>query len=86
MLAVWGLAGFIFFLWNGVRGETSKITLLFFPGKWPLSRCLGPGERLHSFIQMATVLLNNNNKKKNKRPLTPKSMPPAGDEHAKLNY
>ena len=24
---------------------------------------------------------NNNN---NKRPLTPKSMPPAGDEHAKL--
>ena len=26
-------------------------------------------------------LLNNNN---NKRPLTPKSMPPAGDEHAKL--
>ena len=25
--------------------------------------------------------LNNNN---NKRPLTPKSMPPAGDEHAKL--
>ena len=26
-------------------------------------------------------LYNNNN---NKRPLTPKSMPPAGDEHAKL--
>ena len=33
---------------------------------------------------------NNNNKKKNnnnnnKRPLTPESMPPAGEEHAKLN-
>ena len=36
-----------------------------------LSRCLGPGECLHSF--------NNN-----KRPLTPKSMPPTGDEHVKL--
>ena len=29
----------------------------------------------------SNVLCNNNN---NKRPLTPKSMPPAGDEHAKL--
>ena len=28
-----------------------------------------------------SLRLNNNN---NKRPLTPKSMPPAGDEHAKL--
>ena len=27
------------------------------------------------------LVINNNN---NKRPLTPKSMPPAGDEHAKL--
>ena len=26
----------------------------------------------------------NNKKKNSKRPLTPKSMPPAGDEHAKL--
>ena len=26
----------------------------------------------------------NKNKNNNKRPLTPKSMPPAGDEHAKL--
>ena len=32
-------------------------------------------------LSMSTVsaLINNNN---NKRPLTPKSMPPAGDEHA----
>ena len=30
----------------------------------------------------ARDLFNNNNN--NKRPLTPKSMPPAGDEHAKL--
>ena len=29
------------------------------------------------------VYLDNNN---NKRPLTPKSMPPAGDEHAKPVY
>ena len=28
--------------------------------------------------------LHNKKIKKNKRPLTPKSMPPAGDEHAKL--
>ena len=28
-----------------------------------------------------TAVNNNNN---NKRPLTPKSMPPTGDEHAKL--
>ena len=28
--------------------------------------------------------LKNSNNNNNKRPLTPKSMPPAGDEHAKL--
>ena len=31
-------------------------------------------------IKINVLLLMNNNK----RPLTPKSMPPAGDEHAKL--
>ena len=35
---------------------------------------------LHSAIPLADLFNNNNNK----RPLTPKSMPPAGDEHAKL--
>ena len=34
-----------------------------------------------SILAGRTVHSNNNN---NKRPLTPKSMPPAGDEHAKL--
>ena len=32
-------------------------------------------------MQHRVLLVNNNN---NKRPLTPKSMPPAGDEHAQL--
>ena len=38
------------------------------------------GYRLIGFCTV-NALQNNNN---NKRPLTPKSMPPAGDEHAKL--
>ena len=33
------------------------------------------------YITYIPIYLYNNN---NKRPLTPKSMPPAGDEHAKL--
>ena len=52
-----------------------------------------PTEVLNKILQSDSLLphelnskvadtTNNNN---NKRPLTPKSMPPAGDEHAKLN-
>ena len=37
--------------------------------------------QLHVDLSLASKRHNNNN---NKRPLTPKSMPPAGDEHAKL--
>ena len=35
-----------------------------------------------SVIIIIIIRISNNNT--NKRPLTPKSMPPAGDEHAKL--
>ena len=40
--------------------------------------CWGLGNR---YTPAGELELNNYN---NKRPLTPKSMPPAGDEHAKL--
>ena len=43
-------------------------------------RWLGHAARRSDNNMVKHFFLNNNNK----RPLTPKSMPPAGDEHAKL--
>ena len=42
----------------------------------------GSPRSLESFAALRGCHYSNNNN--NKRPLTPKSMPPAGDEHAKL--
>ena len=42
----------------------------------------GVWQRRVEFGENLLLIVDSNNK--NKRPLTPKSMPPAGDEHAKL--
>ena len=40
---------------------------------------------IHFRVQIVRYSMHGSNNNNNKRPLTPKSMPPAGDEHAKLH-
>ena len=57
------------------------------PAQWPASQLTSERPELrrsHNLLVLNSQTLKLSHNHNNKRPLTPKSMPPASDEHAKL--